>query len=69
MTAKKTAQKLGKKVRAMRVERDWSQDDLARRLKWKQPNVSDLEAGKHAPSMPTLTKLATVFDVPVAALF
>lgn len=65
----KLKEKFGDKIRAMRQDRGWSQDELARKLEWRQPNVSELESGIHAPSLPTLAKLAEVFKVPLSDLF
>ena len=65
----KLKEKFGDKIRAMRQDRNWSQEELARKLSWRQPNVSEMESGVHAPSYPTLVKLAKVFDVPLSDLF
>lgn len=61
-------------LRRLRLERGWSQDDLARELSADRdavvhvPYISDLERGKKKPSMETLARMSEVFDVTPAEL-
>jgi len=48
---------------AYRAKHGLSQTELARRLGMRQPAVARLEAGEHAPSFRTLTRLAAVLEV------
>jgi len=48
---------------------DWSQADLARKLKVATSNVSNWFIGKNTPSVDTLDDIADVFGVTVADLF
>lgn len=41
-----------------RAEHNLTQEELAKRLGVKQPHVARLESGEHAPSIPTLLRLA-----------
>lgn len=60
---------LGRRLRALREAKGWSQDDLARRAKLTKPYVSMLETGvRKQPSLPTLRRLAKVFGVPLTVL-
>ncbi len=54
-----------KTIRQLREERDWSQDQLARRLGVGQGTVSNWERGLKVPQPRTLTRLAELFDVSV----
>ena len=55
----------GEKIQALRTMKGWSQDDLARKLGTKGPNVSRWETNRIAPSAETLKELAKQFDVSV----
>lgn len=44
MVSKKTA---GDRVREMRLQKGWSQTELARRLEVSQPRIAQIEAAKH----------------------
>ncbi len=59
----------GRKIKLLRVEKGWSQTDLAREAGLSQPFVSHLERNAAAPSMPTIEKLAKVLDVDPGELF
>lgn len=50
-------------VRALRKERDWSQEDVAERIGVNKMTISGYETGKRRPSFETLDALAQVFDV------
>ena len=54
---------LGEKVRALRLQRGWTQTQLAERLGWHQPDVSDLEQGHHAAKLDTVEQIAKAFGV------
>ena len=57
---------LGRRLRALREAKGWSQDDLARRAKLTKPYVSMLETGvRKQPSLPTLRRLAKALGVPI----
>lgn len=47
----------------------WNQGELARRLEMGTGNVSRLLSGKHAPTSPMITKIATMFGVDICELF
>jgi len=46
-----------------RLERGWSQTDLARAVGTKQPVISRLERGESNPSVQTLRKIADALNV------
>jgi transcriptional regulator with XRE-family HTH domain len=60
---------LGERLKFLRTSRGLSQGALAKGAKISQPSVAQIEAGKKDPSVKTLTALAKVLDVDLAALF
>lgn len=59
---------LGVRVKELRKERGWSQEDLADRAGMSQSHVCRLETGQHVPEHKTIEKLALAFGVPVSAV-
>jgi transcriptional regulator with XRE-family HTH domain len=51
-----------------RLMRGWSQKELAARVGTSQSYIARLEAGDIDPQVSTLQRLASVFEVPAAAL-
>lgn len=60
--------RIGSRVRDLRTGKSWSQAQLADKLECHQPDISDLESGKHVPQTETLMKLASVFEVAISDL-
>ena len=58
----------GERVRAHRIALGWSQAKLAAKLKRHQPDICDLENGRHAPKLDTVQEIARVLKVPARAL-
>jgi ribosome-binding protein aMBF1 (putative translation factor) len=56
------------RIRELRTQRGWTQEDLAKKSNLPQSHISRLEAGKHSPSSMTLEKLAKAFDVNIGEL-
>ncbi|MBX3248300.1 MAG: helix-turn-helix transcriptional regulator [Myxococcales bacterium] len=56
--------RLGARLRALRLEAGLTQAELARRTGIHRPNIARVEAGRHTPSLETLTRLATAIGVP-----
>ena len=63
---------IGKKVRQLRTERGWSQEDLRRRLEpgWPldQTTISNLELGRRPIRVAEAEALAAVFGMSLVAL-
>lgn len=59
---------LGQKLREARVERGWSQGDLATRVNLSHQQIQKYETGVNRVCVSTLYALAEVLEVPVAAL-
>jgi putative transcriptional regulator len=57
------------RLRVLRAEREWSQQDLADRLEVSRQSVNAIETGKYAPSLPLAFRIADLFDLPIEAIF
>lgn len=66
--AEKRAKKVGLRVKRIRLERGWTQAELAKKTKIKRENISRMESCKHSPSLDTLEKIADAFKIPLANL-
>jgi len=56
-------------VRALRKQRNWTQNKLAEISKKKQKTISDLENPSNSPSISTLKKIAAAFEVGLEVRF
>ena len=56
---------IGRKIRELRKEKDWSQNELAKRARTRPHVISYYENDKSVPSVEGLTKLANAFGVPL----
>ena len=61
--------KVKNRLKVLRAERDWSQADLAQRLKVSRQSVNAIETGKYDPSLPLAFKIARLFSQPIEAIF
>lgn len=57
------------RLRVLRAERAWSQQDLADRLEVSRQSVNAIETGRYDPSLPLAFKIADLFDMPIEAIF
>lgn len=60
--------KFGKRLRALREERGWSQVEMADLFAMNRGYLSELETGKRDPSLSVLHNLAVGFDISVSEL-
>lgn len=58
----------GQRVKSRRQALGWTQAQLAEKLGIHQPDLCDLEKGRHAPTLETVEKFATTLDVPATYL-
>ncbi len=56
-------------LRALRTERDWTQADLAERVKVSRQTINAIEKGKFDPSLPVAFRIAKLFELPIEAVF
>lgn len=57
------------RLKVLRAERDWSQQDLADQLEVSRQSVNAIETGKYDPSLPLAFKIAEVFTLPIEQIF
>ncbi len=57
------------RLRVLRAERQWSQQDLANALEVSRQSVNAIETGKYDPSLPLAFRIAAVFGQPIEAIF
>lgn len=57
------------RLKVLRAERDWSQQDLADRLSVSRQSVNAVETGKYDPSLPLAFRIAALFELPIEAIF
>jgi transcriptional regulator with XRE-family HTH domain len=60
---------LARQVLHLRLERGWTQEELAKRTGTKQANISRLENAKLNPSVEMLQRVADAFGVELAVTF
>lgn len=64
----KRSEWIGKIIKALREEKDWTQDKLAEESELPQSHISRLEKGKHSPSRRTLERIAKALGVDLREL-
>lgn len=60
---------MNNRLRVMRAERAWSQQDLADRLGVSRQSVNAIETGKYDPSLPLAFRIADLFGLAIEAIF
>jgi putative transcriptional regulator len=57
------------RLRVLRAEREWSQQELAGRLGVSRQSVNAIETGKYDPSLPLAFRIADVFALAIEDIF
>ncbi|HEX5183470.1 MAG TPA: helix-turn-helix transcriptional regulator [Allosphingosinicella sp.] len=57
------------RLRELRAERGWSQQELAGRLAVSRQTVNAIENGRYDPSLPLAFDIAGIFGEPIENLF
>ncbi len=57
------------RLKVLRAERDWSQQDLAERLAVSRQSVNAIETGKYGPSLPLAFRIADLFGLTIEDIF
>ena len=65
----KAQEQLGMRIRFLRQQRHWSQEDLALNANINKNYISDLENGRRNPSLEILERIAITFGITLAELF
>lgn len=57
------------RLKVLRAERNWNQQDLAKQLEVSRQSVNAIETGKYDPSLPLAFRIADVFEMPIEQIF
>ena len=57
------------RLKVLRAERDWSQQELAEKLGVSRQTINAIETEKYDPSLPLAMKIGRLFDQPVEEIF
>lgn len=60
---------LKNRLRVLRAEREWSQQELADRLAVSRQSVNAIETGRYDPSLPLAFRIADVFGLAIEQVF
>lgn len=60
---------MNNRLKVLRAERNWSQQDLADRLGVSRQSVNAIEKGRYDPSLPLAFTIADVFGLSIEAIF
>ena len=57
------------RLKVLRAERNWNQQDLADALGVSRQSVNAIETGKYDPSLPLAFRISDVFGLPIEQIF
>lgn len=57
------------RLKVLRAERNWSQAELAERVKVSRQTINAIETGKYNPSLDLAFALAALFELPIEDIF
>ena len=60
---------MNNRLKVLRAERNWSQQDLADRLEVSRQSVNAIETGRYDPSLPLAFRIAEVFSLKIEDIF
>ena len=60
---------MNNRLKLLRAEREWSQQDLAERLGVSRQSVNAIETGRYDPSLPLAFRIADAFGLAIEAIF
>lgn len=63
------AAQMNNRLKVLRAERNWSQQDLAQRLQVSRQSVNAIETGKYDPSLPLAFRIAETFGMSIEEIF
>ncbi len=65
---RKTAQRVGERIRECRREKGWTQTEFAKRIGKLQSQVSEWENGEYEPQLDTLLMIAKKLNVEIGVI-
>ena len=57
------------RLKILRAERDWNQQDLADALRVSRQSVNAIETGKYDPSLPLAFRISDLFGLKIEEIF
>jgi putative transcriptional regulator len=63
------ADTVGNRVKALRTERRWTQEQLAERVGVSRQSINSIERNRYVPSLPLALKFAREFELPTDEIF
>jgi len=60
---------MNNRLKVLRAERGWSQQELAEQLEVSRQSVNAIETGRYDPSLPLAFRIADLFALPIEAIF
>jgi len=57
------------RLKVLRAERDWTQEDLARQAEVSRQTINAIETGKYNPSLELAFTLAAIFETQIEDIF
>ncbi len=57
------------RIRELRVERGWTQEELARAVGVSRQSINSIECNRYTPSLPLALTFARVFELPTDQIF
>lgn len=57
------------RLKVLRAERNWNQQDLAEALGVSRQSVNAIETGKYDPSLPLAFRISDLFGMPIEEIF
>ena len=57
------------RLKVLRAERDWTQEELAQRAKVSRQTINAIETGKYNPSLELAFTLAAIFETQIEEMF
>jgi putative transcriptional regulator len=67
--ARQAAVRVKNRLKVLRAERNWSQQDLANELGVSRQTINAIETEKYDPSLPLAMKIGRLFDQNVEKIF
>ena len=61
--------KVQNKVRELRLERGWTQQELAAAVRVSRQSINSIECGRYVPSLELALAFARIFDRPTDSIF
>ncbi|MCO4799743.1 MAG: helix-turn-helix transcriptional regulator [Colwelliaceae bacterium] len=57
------------RLKVLRAEKDWSQEELGKKIGVSRQAINAIERSKHDPSLQLAFAFSKIFDLPIEAIF